>query len=110
MKNTQGKGTEGDRRDAIAAMVREMEDASATQDFERARILRDRLNLLRGGASLAEAMAADTSGLVRQQPGKMGLGTSQQRVTPPKGWRPPRKPDPMTRSTSGKPSKGPSSA
>jgi len=76
-----------------------MEEAAAALDFERARRLRDQLNLLRGGASLGDALAVDTSGLERQQPGRMGLGTSQQRMTPPKGWRPPPKPDPMTRST-----------
>ena len=62
-----------------------------------ARRYRDRIALIRGGASAEEAAAADTSGLRRQQPGAMGLGTSQQKVTPPKGWTRPRKPDPMTR-------------
>jgi hypothetical protein len=84
---------------AVADLTREMEEAAAALDFEQARILRDRLNLLRGGASVGDAIAADTSGIQRQQPGKMGLGTSQQRMTPPKGWRPPEKPDPMTRGT-----------
>jgi hypothetical protein len=41
--------------------------------------------------------AANTAGLKRQQPGAMGLGTSQQKVTPPAGWKPPPKPDPMTK-------------
>ncbi|RYG86191.1 MAG: excinuclease ABC subunit B, partial [Alphaproteobacteria bacterium] len=36
---------------------------------------------------------ADTSGLVRQQPGAMGIGTSRQRPVPPPGWKPPPKPD-----------------
>ena len=76
-----------------------MEAAAAALDFEEAKRLRDQLNLLRGGATLAEAEASDTSELIRQQPGKMGLGTSQQRMTPPPGWKPPAKPDPMTRGT-----------
>jgi hypothetical protein len=76
-----------------------MEAAAEALDFEQAKRLRDQLNLMRGGASLAEAEASDTSALTRQQPGKMGLGTSQQRLTPPAGWKPPAKPDPMTRST-----------
>lgn len=87
------------RRAAVTALAREMELASAALDFERARLLRDRLNLLRGGASLDDALTADTDGIARQQPGKMGLGTSQQRMTPPEGWQPPPKPDPMTRAT-----------
>jgi hypothetical protein len=84
---------------AIAALQREMEEAAVALDFERARRLRDRLNLLRGGATPEEAAAADTAGLDRQQPGRMGLGTSQQRMTPPPGWQRPEKPDPMTRAT-----------
>ena len=83
----------------IEELQRRMEAAAQALDFEEARRLRDRLNLLRGGASTADAAAADTSGLVRQQPGSMGLGTSQARPTPPPGWRPPQKPDPMTRAT-----------
>ena len=74
-----------------------MEAAAEAMDFEEAGRLRDRLNLIRGGASASEAERADTSGIARQRPGRMGLGTSQQRMTPPPGWTPPRKPDPMTR-------------
>jgi len=79
---------------------RRMEAAADALDFEEARRLRDRLTLMRGGASAAEAQAADTQGLTRQQPGKMGLGTSQQRMTPPAGWTPPPKPDPLTSGSS----------
>ena len=75
-----------------------MEAAAARQDFEEAGRLRNRISLLRGGA--IETEAVDTAGLDRQQPGKMGLGTSQQRLTPPDGWKPPRKPGPMTRGRS----------
>lgn len=39
----------------------------------------------------------DMLGLTRQGPGAMGLGTSQQRVQPPLGWKPPPKPDLLTR-------------
>ncbi|MGY4397209.1 hypothetical protein ACVWZA_002403 [Sphingomonas sp. UYAg733] len=78
---------------------RRMEAAAAALDFEEARRLRDQLNLLRGGASPDDVRDIDTSGIARQQPGAMGLGTSQQRMTPPPGWIPPKKPDPMTRST-----------
>lgn len=83
--------------DDIDVLRRRMEAAAEALDFEEAKRLRDQLNLLRGGASPEAAKDADTSGLARQQPGAMGLGTSQQRVTPPPGWKPPRKPDPMTR-------------
>lgn len=76
-----------------------MEAAAAALDFEEARRLRDQLNLLRGGAAAEDVADVDTSGLTRQQPGSMGLGTSQQRMSSPPGWQPPPKPDPMTRST-----------
>jgi hypothetical protein len=71
-----------------------MEAAAAALDFEEARRLRDVIGLLRNGATIEEA-AAD--GFTRQQPGAMGLGTSRQQVVPPEGWKPPRKPDFMTR-------------
>lgn len=77
----------------IAALRTQMEAAAAAMDFEEARRLRDRINLLRGGATVEEADAADTQGLERQRPGSMGLGTSQSRVVPPPGWTPPPKPD-----------------
>jgi len=73
-----------------------MEAAAAAMDFEEARRLRDRISVLRGQTAGAGEPDIDTSGLDRQQPGAMGLGTSQQRVVPPQGWKPPRKPDPMT--------------
>ncbi|MGK6321723.1 UvrB/UvrC motif-containing protein [Sphingomonas sp. DT-51] len=83
--------------DTIDALHARMAAAAAALDFEEARRLRDRINLLRGGASADEAAAADLSGVARQRPGAMGLGTSQQRVEPPPGWTPPPRPDPMTR-------------
>lgn len=82
--------------ETIETLQRMMEAAVARLDFEEARRCRDRISLMRGGASAAEAGSADLAGLTRQQPGAMGLGTSQQRMTPPPGWQPPPKPDPMT--------------
>jgi hypothetical protein len=73
-----------------------MEAAAADEDYELAARLRDRLSIARGLDAGAE-VAADTSGLKRQQPGSMGIGTSRQHVTPPAGWKPPPKPDLMTK-------------
>jgi hypothetical protein len=87
----------------MAELRRRMEAAAAALDYEEAKRLRDRINLIRGGADQAAAAAADTSGLARQQPGAMGLGTSQQRAEPPPGWTPPPKPDPLTKGRSRRP-------
>jgi len=84
----------------LAALETRMAAAAAALDYEEARRLRDLIVLVRGGASLDDAEAVDTVGLIRQQPGAMGLGTSQQKLTPPPGWTPPPKPDPMTRGRS----------
>ncbi len=82
--------------EAIAALEQAMAKAAAAQDYEAAGRLRDEIHALRNG----EPIEADLSGLTRQQPGAMGLGTSQQRVTPPDGWVKPKKPDPMTKGRS----------
>ena len=91
----------------IADLTRRMEEAAAALDFETAQRLRDQIALLRvGGPGDADGEGdgeendIDPTGLVRQQPGSMGLGTSQQRMTPPEGWVKPQKPDPMTTHTS----------
>ncbi len=82
--------------ETIATLTAQMDAAAAAMDFEEARRLRDRIALLRGGADADAAALADTSGLTRQQPGAMGLGTSRARPQRPEGWTPPKKPDPMT--------------
>lgn len=83
--------------ETIQTLRERMEAAAAALDFEEARRLRDRISLMRGGATAEEAAEADLSGLERQRPGAMGLGTSQQSVAPPPGWSPPARPDPLTR-------------
>ena len=83
--------------DTLEDLHRRMEAAAAAMDFEEAGRLRDRISLLRGQSEPDPEAEIDTAGLQRQQPGKMGLGSSQQRMVPPQGWTPPPKPDPMTR-------------
>jgi hypothetical protein len=84
---------------ALETLRLKMEAAAEAEDFEAAARLRDQYSLVRGqpGAKIPEEM--DTSRLHRQQPGRMGLGTSEQAVVPPPGWKPPKRPDPMTSST-----------
>ncbi|WP_295635214.1 UvrB/UvrC motif-containing protein [Novosphingobium sp.] len=86
--------------DTIEILREKMEQAALALDFEEAGRLRDQISLIRGGASPGEAERADTTGLKRQRPGAMGLGTSQQSAKPPPGWKPPPKPDPLTRGRS----------
>jgi hypothetical protein len=74
-----------------------MEAAAERGDFEEAVVLRDRISILRGMAHGSATSDFDTRGLVRQQPGAMGLGTSQQSVVPPEGWVRPTKPDLTTK-------------
>lgn len=83
-------------KETLQTLQQKMKAAALALDFEEAKRCRDKISLMRGGASAIEADHAHLSGLERQQPGAMGLGTSQQRVTPPPGWQPPSKPDPMT--------------
>jgi hypothetical protein len=82
--------------ETIETLQQKMDAAARALDFEAAKQYRDRISLMRGGATSAEAETVDSSGLERQKPGAMGLGTSQQRVVPPAGWQRPIKPDPMT--------------
>jgi hypothetical protein len=82
--------------DTVADLRGRMEAAAERGDFEEAARLRDRISLVRAAGSADDEGEFDATGLTRQRPGAMGLGTSQQRMTPPPGWTPPRKPDPMT--------------
>lgn len=70
----------------IEELTRRMSTAAEAQDFELAGRLRDEIEVLRGQT-------------VRMPPpGAMGLGTNIPVAAPPKGWKRPRKPDPMTAS------------
>jgi hypothetical protein len=78
----------------IEELTAEMAAAAAADDFERAAALRDEIATLKGQGDETGDIA------VRQPPpGQMGLGTHVPVAAPPKGWRPPKKPDPMTRSS-----------
>ena len=82
--------------DDLAGLERRMAEAVAAEDFEAAARLRDRIAAHKAGGG--ESMFR------RQTPGRMGLGTDQQILAPPKGWKPPKKPDLMTSNT--KPRRG----
>jgi hypothetical protein len=74
----------------IEALTAEMHRAAEAEDFETAARLRNEIAALKG--------EVEGSPLVRQPPpGEMGLGTHIPVAARPRNWRPPRKPDPMTR-------------
>ena len=68
----------------IEALKAEMAAAAAAEDYERAGALRD------------EIADLEPPTVRKPPPGQMGLGTNIPVAAPPKGWRPPRKPSPMT--------------
>ncbi len=88
---------------ALENLRRRMDAAVEALDFEEASRLRDQISLLRGQPDKDSDEEIDTSRLRRHVPGQMGLGTSDQSMTPPPGWKPPKRPDPMT--TASRPAK-----
>ena len=83
----------------LSELEEEMAQAVASEDFETASALRDKIDQIRRDLMIMEQPGSDApqaSYLRRQEPGRMGLGTNQSSYTPPKGWVPPQKPDPMT--------------
>jgi hypothetical protein len=81
--------------DDLAVLKQFLADAVLAEDYEMAATLRDRIAALE---------PKTPSKLRRQEPGKMGLGTSDQKFRPPEGWKPPKRPDMMTTNT--KPRRG----
>ena len=71
----------------IEELTRQMGDAAAAEDFETAARLRNQIEELKGPT------------VRKPPPGQMGLGTNIPVAAPPKGWKRPRKPDPMTTNT-----------
>jgi hypothetical protein len=65
-------------------LTRQMAEAAERQDFEEAARLRNEIEALRGPS------------VRKPPPGQMGLGTNIPVAEPPKGWKRPKKPDPMT--------------
>ncbi|MDB5431552.1 MAG: UvrB/UvrC protein [Caulobacter sp.] len=82
----------------IPTLQARMAQAIDAEDYERAADLRDQLRALGGD----EATLLPGSRLRRQVPGKMGLGTDQSDHLPPKDWKPPKRPDPMTKGHRGR--------
>lgn len=72
----------------LVALEKQMEEAAASFDFEKAAALRDEIARWKGEAD-------DIVG--QPPPGQMGLGSNVPVREPPKGWVKPKKPDFMTK-------------
>jgi hypothetical protein len=68
----------------IEELTRQMAEAAAAEDYELAARLRDQIEDLKGPS------------VRKPPPGQMGLGTNIPVAAPPRNWRRPKKPDPMT--------------
>ncbi len=77
-------------KDLIATFQEQLNLATEAGDTDRAAALRERLEALQQGAP---------SYLRPQQPGAMGLGTSDEIPRRTASWKPPNRPDPMTANT-----------
>jgi hypothetical protein len=90
----------------IAQLERQMREAAEAMEFETAAGLRNEIARLRGEptASTAEDDGSVVATVSQPPPGAMGLGTHLPVAAPPKTWRKPKKPDPMTAHT--RPRKG----
>jgi hypothetical protein len=78
----------------VAELKKAMAEAAARDDFETAARLRDEIEAMLGHAGAAPAEGASL--VHKPPPGSMGLGTHLPLAERPKGWRPPKKPDPLT--------------
>lgn len=83
----------------IQRLTAEMHAAAEAEDFERAAALRNEIAVRRqaGGSGADDS---DFGGIKRQQPGAMGIGSERPKRAAPEGWKPPTKPDPMTKGRS----------
>lgn len=77
----------------LVALEKQMQEAAAAFDFEKAAALRDELARLRGEAE-------DLVG--QPPPGQMGLGSNAPVRQPPKGWVKPKKPPSLTQNRKGR--------
>lgn len=68
----------------VDELTRQMTEAAAAEDFERAALLRNQIDELKGVS------------VRKPPPGQMGLGTNIPVAAPPKGWIRPKKPNLMT--------------
>jgi hypothetical protein len=86
----------------VVELEREMQEAAAALDFEKAARLRNEIDTLRGTTTPHDDDGPVTATVSQPPPGAMGLGTHIPVKAPPKGWKKPKKPDPLTTNAKGK--------
>ncbi len=72
----------------LVALEKQMDEAAAAFDFEKAAALRDEIARLKGESEAIVGQAP---------PGQIGLGSNAPLREPPKGWVKPKKPDFMVK-------------
>jgi len=77
----------------LVALEKQMNEAAAAFDFERAAALRDEMARLRGEGEAIVGQAP---------PGQIGLGSNAPLRQPPKGWVKPKKPPSLTKNHKGR--------
>jgi Helicase subunit of the DNA excision repair complex len=91
----------------LVALEKQMEEAAASLDFEKAAALRDEIARLKGEYGGATTVVDDTGEVVsvvvgQAPPGQIGLGSNAPLRQPPKGWVRPKKPPSLTRNHKGR--------
>ena len=91
----------------LVALERQMEQAAADFDFEKAAALRDEIARLKGEYGQATTVVDESGDAVKvvvgqAPPGQIGLGSNAPLRQPPKGWVKPKKPDLKTKNHKGR--------
>lgn len=91
----------------LVALEKQMAEAAAGFDFEKAAVLRNEIARLRGEGGDAEVILDEDGNPVevsvgQAPPGQIGLGSNAPLRQPPKGWVKPKKPDLMTKNHKGR--------
>jgi len=91
----------------LVALEKQMEEAAANFDFEKAAALRDEIARLRGEYGEATTVVDESGEVVKvvvgqAPPGQIGLGSNAPLRQPPKGWVKPKKPPSLTKNHKGR--------
>ena len=91
----------------LVALEKQMDEAAADFDFEKAAALRDEIARLKGEDGDPNVILDEDGNPVevsvgQAPPGQIGLGSNAPLRQPPKGWVKPRKPNLMTKNHRGR--------